>query len=82
MTVTVQLFAGFRELWDGRETLAVELPAPACVADLVRKLREQYPRCRALLDGSRVAVDQEFAPASTPIDAQSEIALIPPVSGG
>ncbi|MCZ2342578.1 MAG: MoaD/ThiS family protein [Bacteroidales bacterium] len=82
MTVTVQLFAGFRELLDGRETIPVELPTSACVADLLQQLREQHPCCRPLLDRSRVAVNQEFAESSARIDAHSEIALIPPVSGG
>lgn len=82
MIVTVRLFAGFRELWDGHDSVQVTLPEGATVADLVRELGVQYPRCRALLERSNVAVNQEFAPATARIDAQSELALIPPVSGG
>ena len=36
----------------------------------------------AKLDNIRVALDQEYADWDTPIGSISEIALIPPVSGG
>jgi molybdopterin converting factor subunit 1 len=81
MTVRVRLFARAREL-AGADSVAVELPAGATVADLRRRLSEACPALRGLLPRSAVAVNQEFADDGTPISPGAEVALLPPVSGG
>ena len=81
MTVTVRLFARARDL-AGAEQLAVELPANAKVADLRRQLRMQVPALAFLLDRSALAVAGEFADENQLLAVDSEIALLPPVSGG
>lgn len=81
MKVTVQLFAAARQL-AGTDTLELELPAGATVAELRGKVCEEVPALRSLLSGAMFAINAEYASDETPIDENSEIACIPPVSGG
>jgi MoaE-MoaD fusion protein len=81
MNVNVKLFAVARQRI-GANTIEVELAAPATVHQLRGALVEQYPSLGDVVPHVRVAVNSEYAPDSTTISPQSEIALIPPVSGG
>jgi len=81
MTVRVTLFALAREL-AGRDELSVELQGGRTVADLRRALVAAAPALARVLPHSLLAVDAQYAGDETTIDQQSEIALIPPVSGG
>ena len=81
MTVTVRLFARARDL-AGADAVLVELPAGATAADLRRRLAAQCPRLAPLLERSALAVDDEFAEEAQALREGSEIALLPPVSGG
>ncbi len=81
MTVRVRLFAVAREL-AGCDQLTVELQGDHTVADLRRALAEAAPALERVLNHSLLAVDAEYATDATPINEHSNIALIPPVSGG
>ncbi len=81
MRVTVQLFAAARQL-AATESLEVELPVGANVADLRKKVSESVPSLQSLLAGALFAIDAEYASDETPITENSDIACIPPVSGG
>ena len=81
MKVTVQLFAAARQLAEV-ERLELELPPGANVADLRARICENFPALRSLLTGAMFAIDAEYAADDTPITQDSEIACIPPVSGG
>jgi molybdopterin converting factor subunit 1 len=81
MIVTVKLFARARDL-AGCPEARVELADNATVAHLRRRLREDVPDLVGLLDRCRVAVDEEFAGDDVVLRETSEVALIPPVSGG
>ena len=81
MTLTVSLFARARDL-AGADAVSVELPAGATAADLRRRLAAQCPRLAPLLERSALAVDDEFAEEAQALREGSEIALLPPVSGG
>jgi MoaE-MoaD fusion protein len=76
MRVSVRLFAGLRER-AGEDQIELELPERASVGDALAALA-------SLTGGLRVvmAVNREYADASTPLCAGDELALIPPVSGG
>ncbi|HUA49303.1 MAG TPA: molybdenum cofactor biosynthesis protein MoaE [Solirubrobacteraceae bacterium] len=76
MQIRVKLFAGLRER-AGTAELDLELPEGAVVGDALERMR-------ALTDGARVvmAVNQEYADASSTLHAGDEVALIPPISGG
>lgn len=81
MTITVKLFASLRRE-AGTDELALELPAGATVGDAVAALRDgplPWLPDRATF---AVAVDREYAADDAPLEPGSELALVPPVSGG
>ncbi|HEY4232728.1 MAG TPA: MoaD/ThiS family protein [Lacipirellulaceae bacterium] len=81
MTVRVKLFAVAKQL-AGRGEVAVEVATGATVADVERALIAAVPALADVVAHARWAVDAEFAKTETGVAAQSEVALIPPVSGG
>lgn len=81
MIVHVRLFARARDLARA-DTLRVELPDGATVADLRRRIAADYPALSALLQRSALAVANEFAADSLVLLNDAEVALLPPVSGG
>ena len=76
MRVQIRLFASLKER-AGTDLLTLELPEGARVADALSELGWVTGDLRAAL-----AVNREYASASTPLHADDELALIPPVSGG
>ncbi len=81
MRVTVALFAGLREL-AGARSVEVELPAEPTVADLREAVATSTPIGSLALTGCVVAVDREYAREDVVVSEGSELALVPPVSGG
>ncbi|MEE2855781.1 MAG: MoaD/ThiS family protein [Planctomycetota bacterium] len=81
MQIKVLLFASLRDLV-GSEKIEVELEEGASVKDLIGAISVKYPILGERLPSTRVAVDDRFSTESDPIEANSEVALIPPVSGG
>jgi len=81
MQLSIRLFARARDLV-GKPEVMVELPAGATVADLRRRLSVDYPALKSLLENSALAVNDEFADDSSLLPPSSEVALLPPVSGG
>jgi molybdopterin converting factor subunit 1 len=78
--IRVLLFAGAKSL-AGRDALEVPLER-ATIAELQAAVAMQSPALGPLLARSLWAVDGEYAKPETLVTAQSEVALIPPVSGG
>jgi MoaE-MoaD fusion protein len=76
MRVQIRLFASLRER-AGADSLTLELSEGARVGDALSELRWVTGDVRAVL-----AVNREYASESTPLHADDELALIPPVSGG
>ena len=81
MKATVRLFAQARQS-AGTDFIELELPSDATVGDLRRAMLSHCPSLADLLPYCHIAVDTEYASDTTPIEENSEIALIPPVSGG
>ena len=81
MNIEVHLFARARDL-AGSARLTVDLPERATVAVLRSRLTELLPSLRALLARSMIAVDNEVAEDGKLLRPDSEVALLPPVSGG
>jgi molybdopterin converting factor subunit 1 len=81
MTVTVRLFARAKDL-AGADLVTVALPESATVAELRRRLTADHPGLGFLLARSVFAVNDEFADDACSLSPESEIALLPPVSGG
>ncbi|MEC9476341.1 MAG: MoaD/ThiS family protein [Planctomycetota bacterium] len=81
MKVEVLLFASLRDL-TGADRLTVELGENASVTDLLDSIADQHPFLKERVALTRVAIDDRFAAAEDLIPPESELALIPPVSGG
>ncbi|MGH2598303.1 MAG: molybdopterin converting factor subunit 1 [Dehalococcoidia bacterium] len=81
MTIRVLLFAGLRETAGTRE-LRVDAPVPATVAGLRAAVAVACPPLRPLLANAAVAVNEEYADDTAPVQPGDVVALIPPVSGG
>ncbi len=77
----ILLFAALRER-AGTSTVRVRVADPGTVADLLRALAEQVPRIASALPHCRVALDHAFVDDDHALLAGTEIAVIPPVSGG
>lgn len=81
MNVTVRFFARTRDL-AGMESLVVNLPNGSTVADLRLVLAEKLPALKNLLVHCALALDGDYAAADATLKDGSEVALLPPVSGG
>lgn len=82
MTVRVRLFAMLRER-AGRDSVEIELPPRATVADALRELALDPALAEPLARMPvRIAVNREYVGAETLLRAEDELALIPPISGG
>ena len=81
MTVRVKLFAVAKEL-AGCDELSVELPLGSTIHDLRAAIVAVAPPLSRIVPHAMWAVNAEYANDSTRLSEQSEVALIPPVSGG
>jgi molybdopterin converting factor small subunit len=79
--ITVKLFALAKQLANS-DTLVVSVAEPATVRDVRRAIGEACPPLAALMRQMLIAVDSDYARDDTPVNAKSEVACIPPVSGG
>lgn len=81
MQVVVQLFAGARQI-AGRDRLTVEVAAPATARTLLDSVLREVPELAPLAASSRLAIGGRYATDDSPVTAESDVAWIPPVSGG
>src|SRR5215470_6951479 len=81
MRVTILYFAAARER-AGVPSEALELPEGATAAQALAAACDRHPALRPVADKLRIAIDQDFAQSTSPLREGSEVALIPPVSGG
>jgi molybdopterin synthase sulfur carrier subunit len=79
--VRVRFFARYAELV-GRDETAVELPPPATVGDVVRRVREAVPGAALLPERPLAAVNLHHATLDAPVRAGDEVAFLPPLAGG
>jgi molybdopterin synthase catalytic subunit len=66
----------------GTDALELTLPEGTTVGELEARLCGQYPPLRALWPRLAVAVNSEVANRHQMLQAEDEVALLPPVSGG
>ncbi len=81
MQVRVRLFAIAKER-AGRAEILIELLAPATIADLRTALCAHFIELAPLWSSALIAIDEEYADDEATISPDSQIAVIPPVSGG
>lgn len=81
MKVCIRLFAVAKDI-AGSDSLWLELPEGATVEQLRQRLAAEMPALAAVLPQVLFAVGTEYARDDTVISPTSEVACIPPVSGG
>src|SRR3989442_9820304 len=81
MRVTIRYFAAARER-AGTSSETLELHDAATAAAARAAARARHPALQPVAQRLRLAVDQEFAAPESRLRDGSEVALIPPVSGG
>jgi molybdopterin converting factor small subunit len=81
MIVRVKLFAMAKQLAECGE-VSLEVSERPTVAEVQGELLAKLPALAGVASHARWAVDNNFAGLSRKITPESEIALIPPVSGG
>lgn len=81
MLISVQLFAVARDR-AGCSSIQVELADDATVGGLRERLIADYPQLAEIVPRAMLAVDTEYARDDVRLRPATEIALIPPVSGG
>lgn len=81
MEINVKLFAFLQDQLGPSITL--DVANPIRVDDLLKQISQRAPQLTSTLANSRIAINQEFVNADIiTLDADDEIAIIPPVSGG
>ena len=81
MRLKVLFFGQLRDI-TGRSEDLLDLPGPALLEDVFRHYAAAFPRLEELRPSIVMAQNHQFAPASTPVAHNDEIAFLPPVSGG
>ncbi len=81
MRVTVKMFAAAREAV-GASEVAMEVDDGATVADLRCAMIDEYPQLESVVDRAMFAINARYASNEDKVSAESEVACIPPVSGG
>lgn len=81
MEINVKLFAFLQDQLGPSITL--DVANPIRVDDLLKQISQRAPQLKSTLANSRIAINQEFVNADIiTLEADDEIAIIPPVSGG
>jgi molybdopterin converting factor subunit 1 len=81
MRIEVKLFAVAKQI-AGAESIAVELADQATVGQLRQALVAQFPDLSATMSHIAIAVDAQYSADHVVLSPDSEVACIPPVSGG
>jgi molybdopterin converting factor subunit 1 len=81
MQIQVKLFALARDV-AGVPEIPLEIPAGATVAALREAIVNRLPALARLMPHVQIALDSRYAAEDDTIGPQTEVAVIPPVSGG
>jgi len=81
MKIEVLLFASLREA-AGASRVEIEVEENATARRVAEALAVRFPALRPHLPGLAFACEGEFVSAETVLPPASELALLPPVSGG
>ena len=81
MQLSVRLFARARDL-AGSDSVTVELPEEASIADLKSALLSQHSGLAPIVSHLLVALGTDYADDSTMLDATADVSCFPPVRGG
>ncbi|GAA5507771.1 MoaD/ThiS family protein [Novipirellula caenicola] len=77
----ILLFAALRDA-AGTDSLVIDVGSDATAADVICEVAQRVPSMQTLLASCRVALDSRYVANTQPLGTATEIAIIPPVSGG
>ena len=80
MNVRVQMFGALAEAAARQDSF--DLGDRATAGDVLRAVAERYPSASGIVTRCSIAVDHVVVPAEHPVRAGSEVAVLPPMSGG
>jgi molybdopterin converting factor small subunit len=81
MQISVRLSSGLSQ-YTGSSRLQVNLPEGGTVADLLDRLRDQYPGLRQHLDPSVAVISGRHVSPAERLLPGEEVAFLIPISGG
>ncbi len=81
MHIKLLFFATLRDR-AGTRTAEIEVPDSFTVKGLKDQVAREYPALQPSMKTVLISINHEYAFDDTPIPANAEIALFPPVSGG
>jgi len=81
ITVTVKLFAAYQDACSASE-LKMVVAAGTTVSGVRDRLIEMHPELAQWRDLTRFGINLQFVEPETLLQADDEVVLIPPVSGG
>ena len=81
MKIRVKLFAAAKQIAEA-DVMDVEVPEPPTIGALRSAMIAQVPALSHLVGHAMFAVGTEYVTRDTVLMADSEVACIPPVSGG
>lgn len=81
MRVRILFFGMLKDL-AGKSSDELDLPEGASLDAVIKHYEDALPRMKDAMASMAMAVNQEYAAATTVLQAGDEVALLPPVSGG
>ena len=81
MTIRVLFWSYFRE-FTGLESVDLDLPTGATVADALTEVYRRWPDLERMRGSTLFAVDVDYAEVGRVLRAGDELSLFPPVQGG
>jgi len=79
--IHLKLFAGVREI-AGRDDVELEVDEGTTAGGLWERLLTDHPKLTAYTEIIQVAVNQDLVDRGAKLEADDEVAFLPPVSGG
>lgn len=81
MSIKVKVFAILKDRV-GREEIHLDFEQGISCREVLRRLETQFEGIAPILWHSLVAVNGQYANGNTLLEANDEVAILPPVSGG
>src|SRR5437016_6961855 len=79
--INLLLFGAARD-FAGFDECKIEIPSPATIQSAYEAAKSQFKPLQRFEDRLLIALNEEYMPRDTPVNANDTLAIFPPVSGG